>query len=333
MGSREVSVWIDERWYDALRKQLKNETLEERLEDVLDEMCGQLPEQVQERISREIWEERQRDRELQEASKQYAVFHVTEHGREEYLLVDRGLEFLDTARLLRRYLRNERGAGTFRQMLFDAKDIPAETFEGMAHFRMENTGKVTGAFELDFDEQQIAALNIMEGWVVYRMQDVSTAVYHADRKQFNSNEETWRRFLDRLAGKEVTDVGLPMELSEQDRYLSGCRAFTADEIKFADEIMSHGRKLSFYMPVCFDKEAVFGSPVVPQGADDYIHVYAAYDLEDQCVSQDLEIIVFRGDGSEEEFRYRLSEAEQELFLRKMDAYCTESGMRLAECRE
>ena len=45
MRSREISIWIDEHWYEALSKQLKDETLEEHLEAVLDEMCNQLPEQ------------------------------------------------------------------------------------------------------------------------------------------------------------------------------------------------------------------------------------------------------------------------------------------------
>ena len=37
--SREISIWIDDRWYDALSKHLKDETLEEHLENVVDEMC------------------------------------------------------------------------------------------------------------------------------------------------------------------------------------------------------------------------------------------------------------------------------------------------------
>lgn len=43
MSSREISFWIDERWYDALSKQLKGETLEEHLEDVVNEMCNSTP--------------------------------------------------------------------------------------------------------------------------------------------------------------------------------------------------------------------------------------------------------------------------------------------------
>lgn len=59
MSSREISFWIDERWYDALSKRLQGETLEEHLEDVVDEMCNQLPQREYERISREIWQENQ----------------------------------------------------------------------------------------------------------------------------------------------------------------------------------------------------------------------------------------------------------------------------------
>ena len=61
MSSREMTIWIDERWYDALSRHLKDETLEEHLEDVIDEMCNQLPEHEYERISAEIWQEKQRE--------------------------------------------------------------------------------------------------------------------------------------------------------------------------------------------------------------------------------------------------------------------------------
>lgn len=62
MRSREISIWIDEHWYEALSKQLKDETLEEHLEAVLDEMCNQLPEQEYERVSALIWQEEQRSK-------------------------------------------------------------------------------------------------------------------------------------------------------------------------------------------------------------------------------------------------------------------------------
>ena len=59
MRGREITLWLDDRWYDALSKHLKGETLEEHLENVLDEMCNQLPQQEYERISHELWAEQQ----------------------------------------------------------------------------------------------------------------------------------------------------------------------------------------------------------------------------------------------------------------------------------
>ena len=44
MSNREIVLRLDERWYKALNRHLKNETLEEHMEDVLDELCNQLPQ-------------------------------------------------------------------------------------------------------------------------------------------------------------------------------------------------------------------------------------------------------------------------------------------------
>ena len=62
MSCREITLRIDEHWYDALTKLLKGETLEEHLEDVIDELCDQIPQREYERISALIWRETQQDR-------------------------------------------------------------------------------------------------------------------------------------------------------------------------------------------------------------------------------------------------------------------------------
>ena len=36
MRSRDITLWLDERWYDALSKHLKGETLEEHLQNKVD---------------------------------------------------------------------------------------------------------------------------------------------------------------------------------------------------------------------------------------------------------------------------------------------------------
>lgn len=56
MASREISLWIDERWYQALSKQLRSMTVEEALEEKLEALIDeQVPDPECARISREIW--------------------------------------------------------------------------------------------------------------------------------------------------------------------------------------------------------------------------------------------------------------------------------------
>ncbi len=43
---------------------------------------------------------------------------------------------------------------------------------------MENTGKVPGVFDIDFDKREFSAVHIMDGWKTFAMDDVSAAVYH-----------------------------------------------------------------------------------------------------------------------------------------------------------
>ena len=181
MSSREISFWIDERWYDALSKRLKDETLEEHLEDVVDEMCNQLPQRVYERISQEIWQEEQLRKQEQEANRRFSVFHVTECGEEKYFQVEAPLEFFQTASKLRAYIRKAPEAPPlkFTGLFSRGQQITQEQFRTLASERMENTGRVTGAFDIDLDKGLIDALNIMDGWQCFRIKDVSTAAYFA----------------------------------------------------------------------------------------------------------------------------------------------------------
>ena len=94
MRGREITLWLDERWYDALSKQLKGETLEEHLENILDEMCNQLPHREYERISHEFWAEQQAEEEAREAARRFAVFHVTENGSSDYILAEENIVIL-----------------------------------------------------------------------------------------------------------------------------------------------------------------------------------------------------------------------------------------------
>lgn len=328
MSSREVSVWLDERWYDALSKHLKDETLEEHLENILDEMCNQLPRQEYERISALIWQEEQRSKEAAKAGRRFAVFHVTEHGESVHFLAEENLEMLQTAVKLRSYLRKppEDSPARFLGMFSRGERISAEQFDTYVKERLDNTGRVTGAFDIDLDNETFDALHIMDGWQRFRIQDISTAAYYAMRKGYASWENRWKVFLDRLDGKQLTT-------DTEVQFLRGQRELRSGDVSFSGDIMQHDRLLEFYMDVVFDADAVFGTQVCTSENDDFLNIYANYDLERGCVCDTLEVYLVRGDGSEQDYKYRLSDEEQALLLPKMEEYCQRQfGCGLDELR-
>ena len=326
MSSREISFWIDERWYDALSKRLKDETLEEHLEDVVDEMCNQLPQREYERISREIWQEDQLRRQEQEANRRFAVFHVTERGEERYFQVETPLEFLQIASKLRAYIRMapEAQPMRFAGLFSHGKQLTQEQFRTFASERMENTGRVTGAFDIDLDKGLIDALSIMDGWQCFRIKDVSTAAYFASKRSDASMDERWRVFLDHLSGKQLTQ--------SEPACLTGRRTLQAGDISFANEIVQNENLLEFYMEVSFDADQVFGTHVCTTENDDWLNIYANYDMDEQAVCDTLDVYLVQANGDEQAFKYQLSPEEQALLLPKMEEYCQQQlGQSLEQC--
>ena len=90
-----------------------------------------------------------------------AGFHITEDCAEVYLQNESGMEFFQLARRLHDYL--QQGQRLPARSLFEAtddcKEISREAFNALAKHRMENTGEVSGVFELDFDARTLSALN------------------------------------------------------------------------------------------------------------------------------------------------------------------------------
>ena len=311
----DITLWIDRRWKDAIEKHLKDETLQEHLEDVLDEMCNHLPEREYERISAEIYAEDAARRAEEEAARTYAAYHMVENGQEWYFKTSPGEELLDAAEKLRGYVTGEKSAGPelFIKLFADGRPITAEEYNALTTLRMENTGKVRGVFDVNFDKREFSAVHIMDGWRTWAMRDVSAAVYHATRPQFASSDDKWRKLLDHLSGKEITSAG----------HLS------ARNFSFGDEIIESDGKLNFYVQTEFDVDAAFGTFVLTGKNDDWLNIYANYDIAEDRPCDTLELTLCKGDGSEESWSYQLNAAEQDVLLRKMEEYCQQqTGMSL-----
>lgn len=192
-----------------------------------------------------------------------AVFRVTENGESMYFSVPESVELLQAAAHLRNYLSDKNAGTKFTAIFPHGEKITQEQFDAAAAERMENTGCIAGAYELDFDARTISALNIMDGWKVYAMQDIADAAAQAYQEAEMSEDDCWRIFLDRLDGRELAT---PSRLTARNFYFE-------DSIEAMDD-----RTLNFYVVPCFNVDEVFGTFVETDENDHALNIYANYDM-------------------------------------------------------
>ncbi|MBR2894531.1 MAG: hypothetical protein IKC03_02595, partial [Oscillospiraceae bacterium] len=98
--------------------------------------------------------------------------------------------------------------------------------------------------------------------------------------------------------------------------------------------MQDDQWMEFYMEVVFDADKVFGTNVCTTENDDFINVYARYDLLNRCPCDTLDVYLVRGDGIEQDYKYQLSDEEKALLLPKMEEFCLRQwGQTLDQCSE
>ena len=318
MSSKEIALWLDERWYQALSRQLGKETVEDKLNDYLNQLIDQLPERVRERISGEIRDEEQQRKQALEAVQKFSAFRVTENGVTEHFRMDRPFGLLETARCVRTTLRQEPGPHPFREMFRRPESITAEEFDAMAAARSAQSCKVAAAFDINFDRMEFSTVRPFTGWATYKLNDVSTAVWHAERCGSYEWAVRQARLVEKLAGREICSAG----------HLS------TEELSPAEEICEmDGRRLNFYLEVGFDMEKVFGKRA------EQMNLYANYDMSAGQVCDELELVLVHASGKEEALTYPLNAVEKAALLRKMEDYCEQqtglslkdySAQRLAE---
>jgi len=129
----------------------------------------------------------------------------------------------------------------------------------------------------------------------------------------------------------IDETGCQTLPESQTSYLIGSRRLCAEDVSFSEDVIQNGSLLNFYMNVVFDPDKMFGTHVCTDENDDYLNLYANYDMESQTVCNELEMVL-AGSDHDTEYRYRLSDAEKALLLPRMDAYCQRMmGSSLEEC--
>ena len=204
-GASEIVLWLEKEKLSALRE--RNISVEAELQIALETLyCRSVPQAVREEIQKRLDAESARQKTEREAQTVWAVYHVIEHGEEQYCRTSQPDELLTAANRLRLYLRKEPASwpARFSNLLPTRQEIPREVYDSLIDQRLENTGTVSGVFEIDLDHGIFSAVQIFDGWKSYRVRDVCAAACRAFRKRDLTKEQRWKRLLDRLDGRELT---------------------------------------------------------------------------------------------------------------------------------
>lgn len=243
------------------------------------------------------------------AIQDYAAFHIRENGHDSIFSTGNGEEFLDVAIRLRRYLQGgaESVKGDFSHHFYKAQPITRERFDELATLRMENIGKVSGAFEIDMDAAWISSLLIMDGWHTFKIKDVSAAVYHATRSLHVPLEYQWHKFINHLDGKQIepesfasAEIGGLRPLEKGDILCIDGPFPTDRELKFRLDLSSYGvqKEVLNLMTDCSKPE-------------NSLEITCSYDAARQGISNKLDLTLRQKNGMvRHDFFYPLMEEER-----------------------
>lgn len=78
------------------------------------------------------------------------------------------------------------------------------------------------------------------------------------------------------------------------------------------------------MDCSFNPDEVFGTHVDSADNNNWLNIYAEYDLENSQVCDALKVILCREDGFDYEMAYQLNAEEKSAILDKMGQYCREN---------
>lgn len=126
-------------------------------------------------------------------------------------------------------------------------------------------------------------------------------------------------------------MGEKTSSERRDPALTAAACLSEKDLSFSDEIVEMDGQLNFYINTDFDVDEVFCTNVLTSENDDWLNVYANFDMEARQVCDTLDIELHRGDGGEEERSYTLNVAEKAMLYTKMEDYCRQqTGFSLPE---
>lgn len=324
MNSRDITVFLDERWCNALEA-YTGLTMESLLTGQMDTLIQQLPQDQREQIIQDIQREEQMAQVSAEANRRFSLTRIIENGESQYCLLERGEIMFQTALRLRRYLRGELQDPS--QFYGDAWPITQEEMEQYTAEMLRGSPRVVGIYDIDLDAGKVYSLDADKGWRGYPIKAVSTAVYFACKRELDDWIAKRSRFYARLNGTELPNDDRPI-------FIRGSDSLPVSDLSFSKDIEECKGMLIFRVSGSFDQDKVFGTHVETKENSDYLNLFASYDMDEGQISNTLWVYLWEEDGAILECEYRLTPEEQEVLLSKMDSYCMEKmGTALETARE
>lgn len=323
MNSRDITVYLDTHWCDALEAHT-GKTMEALLTEQMDTLIQQLPKDQREQIAQEIHQEEQERAQEAEASRHFSITRITENGESRCLLLEHGEIMFQTAQRLRRYLRGELDDPS--QFYGDAAPIPQEEMERYTAELLRGSPRVVGIYDIDLDAGEVYSLDPSKGWRGYQIKDVSTAVYFATKRESDDWIAKRARFQDRLKAIEFPFSVRPI-------MVRGNEPMPAEGFTFS-QVMAERRGVIYgYILADFDREKVFGLHVGQENPG-YTNLCFNYDLMTGCITDSLGISFLQEGQTMLQCEYRLSPEEQEHIRSRLDEHFqTIMGLSLEEYRD
>lgn len=213
MADTDITLFYNTHRLSALERILteSGSSLESELLHELNDLYKNLvPEDERSEIEFRIERENASENAAREAERRFAVIHFHEGDDDFHFTSELRNNFYSAAYLYRRDLKDEVGKYTLDSIarhFGEYQAIDELTFSVLCD-AMPNDQRITALMDFDFDNGTVSVCESSDNaWWTYALNDVSAAVYRAERKSGLSLETRREIFSEALAGKEIAMDG------------------------------------------------------------------------------------------------------------------------------
>ena len=210
MGDVDVTIYYSEDRLNAMERILREQgtDLATAIKEQMDALYVQLvPEQERTEIDTKIAQEQAQRLAEQEAARRFAVVHLHDSQEDYHLISELHTSFFQSARIFREATRDprdhsawlERMKAGYRSHQAIAPEVFAQYCEDMP-----NDYRITALIEYDLEDGMVSTCESSDNhWLTYKLKDVSTAAFYAERKLSIPNDTRREIFETKLQGKEI----------------------------------------------------------------------------------------------------------------------------------